>query len=146
MRTFLYLAVIGGLILAGTALADPPDNTDDAWRYDVSDDRWERIRDLPFAARALSALALDERHILIFGPYVQSARDAAIHGQEHGHSAAVLLYDTEADRYHHLNPMPHSVVQIFFGLRDGKVYGAGGEWLYKVRSPFLFIGALQTED
>jgi hypothetical protein len=73
---------------------------------------------------------------------VQSASEAAIHGQEHGHSAAVLLYDIEADRYHHLDPMPHSVVQIFFGLHKGKLYGAGGEWLYKVRSPFLFIGSI----
>ena len=121
---------------------DPPDNTDNAWRYVVAEDRWERIRDLPFGARALSALALDERRLLIFGPYVQSTRDAAVHGQEHGHSAAVLLYDIEQDRYYPLNPMPHCVVQIFFGLHDGTVYGAGGEWLYKIRSPFLFIGDL----
>jgi len=121
---------------------DPGENVDDAWCFDVSEERWERIRDLPFAGRALSALALDDRRILIFGPYVQSAREAAIHGQEHGHSAAVLLYDTAEDRYYHLEPMPHSVVQIFFALRDRTLFGAGGEWLFKVRSPFLFIGEI----
>lgn len=147
--TLMAAATCGGdlFVFGGYRIdTDPPDNTDDAWRYDVANDRWERIRDLPFAARALSALALDDHRILIFGPYVQSARDAAIHGQEHGHSAAVLLYDTRTDRYHPLNPMPHSVVQIPFALHRGKLYGAGGEWLFKVRSPFLFIGALRTSD
>jgi len=121
---------------------DPGENVDDARRFDVSKQRWERIRDLPFSGRALTALALDDRRILIFGPYVQSAREAAIHGQEHGHSAAVLLYDTAEDRYHHLEPMPHSVVEVFFALHRGTLYGAGGEWLFKVRSPFLFIGQI----
>lgn len=133
------LYVFGGYRV-DRALAD---NVDDAWRFDVSEQRWERIRDLPFAGRALSALALDDRRIVIAGPYVQSAREAAIHGQEHGHSAAVLLYDTVEDRYYPLEPMPHSVVQIGLALHQGTLYGAGGEWLYKVRSPFLFIGSIK---
>lgn len=123
---------------------EPKDNVDDAWRFDVSEGRWERIRDLPFACRAQSALALDDRFIAIMGPYVQSTREAAIHGPEHGHSAAVLLYDTLRDRYYHLEPMPHSVVQVPFVLHGGRLYGAGGEWLYKVRSPFLFIGEISA--
>lgn len=121
---------------------DPGENVDDAWRFDVSEGTWSRIRDLPFAGRALTAVALDERHIAIIGPYVQSAQGAAMHGQDHGHSGAVLLYDTKRDRYEPLHPLPHSVVECFFALRDDTLYGAGGEWLYKVRSPFLFIGEI----
>ncbi|MGC9318445.1 MAG: Kelch repeat-containing protein [Armatimonadota bacterium] len=119
---------------------DPGENVDDAWKFDTNEGAWTRIRDLPFAGRAVTALAYDDRYIMIFGPYVQSAREAEIHGQDHGHSGAVLLYDTQRDRYEFLEPMPHSVVEIFFGLRGNTLYGAGGEWLYKIRSPFLFIG------
>lgn len=122
---------------------EPGENVDDAWRYDVSEDEWVRIRPMPFAGRAMTALALDERRILIFGPYVQTAEEAEIHGVGHGHSGAVLLYDTETDRYEPLQPMPRTVVEIFFALREGRLYGAGGEWLFKVRSPFLFIGDIR---
>lgn len=55
--------------------------------YDIASGEWRMGPDLPFAARALSALALDDRRIHIFGPHVQSARDAAIHGQQHAHSS-----------------------------------------------------------
>ena len=120
-----------------------PDNVDDAYRYDVAQDRWTRIRRLPVRGRAQTALAYDDRYILIFGPYINSAEDTKIHGSDHGNSAAVIQYDTQEDTYAFLQPMPFAVVEIYFALKGNVLYGVGGEHLFKIRSPYLFIGKVQ---
>ncbi len=113
---------------------DPPYSVDNAYKYDVTTSEWTRIRRLPFDCHAQTALACDDRYIIIFGPYLNSAEETRIHGSDHGNSGAVLLYDTQQDTYQPLQPMPFAVVEVFFGLKDNVLYGAGGEHLYKIRS------------
>ncbi len=119
---------------------DPAYNVDDAYKYDTTAGEWTRVRRLPFDCRAQTALAYDDRYLMIIGPSLNSAEEAKIHGSDHGNSGAVLLYDTQQDTYEPLQPMPFAVVEIYFGLKDNVLYGAGGEHLYKIRSPYLFIG------
>ena len=122
---------------------EPPYNVDNACKYDVALDRWTRIRPLPVRGRAQTALAYDDRYILIFGPYINSAEDVELYGSDHGNTAAVLRYDTQEDTYAFLQPMPFAVTEIYFALKDSVLYGAGGEHLFKIRSPYLFIGHVQ---
>ncbi len=121
---------------------DPPDNVDTAYKYDVAANRWSRIRRMPWPARAQTALAYDDRYIFIFGMYINSAEDTKIHGSDHGNSAAVLLYDTQENTYIPLQPTPFAVCETFFARHGDTLYGAGGEHLYKIRSPYLFIGKI----
>ncbi len=141
---FAAAACGGNLYVFGGYRTDkePAYNVDDAYKYDITADTWTRIRRVPFPCRAQTALAYDDRYILIFGPYIASAEDGKVHGSDYGTSAAVFLYDTQEDSYESLQPMPRAVVEIFFVLKNNILYGAGGEQLHKIRSPYLLIGKI----
>ena len=112
--------------------------------YDPASNSWSAIRDLPFSCRAATAVAYDDRYLLIMGPYIASAEEVKVHGQDYGTSAAALLYDTRQDSYAPLEPMPRAVCEVAFVRRGDRVYGMGGEQLYKIRSPYLFIGQVRA--
>jgi len=144
MGSFAVAACGGNLYTFGGYRADtkPPMNVAESYKYDVAANKWSPIRKLPFSARAQTALAYDDRYVLIFGFYVASDREVKLHGNDFGASGCVLLYDTQEDRYEVLQPMPRAVCEIFFMRKGNMLYGAGGEWVYKIRSPFLFIGEI----
>jgi N-acetylneuraminic acid mutarotase len=144
VTNFAAAACGGNLYIFGGYRADtePPINLAESYKYDVAADKWSEIHRLPFAARAQTAVAYDDRYILIMGFYVASDREVKFHGNDFGASGCVLLYDTQKDRYEVLQPMPRAVCEIFFARKGNMLYGAGGEWVYKIRSPFFFIGEI----
>lgn len=121
---------------------ETPYNVADAYCYDPASDAWTAVRRLPWAARCLTAIGYDDRYVLLFGPYLASAEEVAVHGQDYGVSGAVLLYDTVTDTYKPLQPMPRALTTIGIVRRGNDLYGVGGELLYKIRSPYLFIGRI----
>lgn len=122
---------------------DPPYNVRDAYCYDPTQDKWTPIRHMPFSCRCVTAMAYDERHILLFGPYIASASDVEWHGHDYGVSGAAILYDTQLDTYTPLEPMPRALTTISFVRKGDTLYGVGGELLYKIRSPYLFIAKVK---
>lgn len=121
---------------------ETPYNVADAYCYDPAGNAWTKVRPLPFACRCVTAVGYGDRYVLLFGPYIASAKDVAVHGQDYGVSGAVLLYDTTTDTYTPLQPMPRAVTTIGFARQGNMLYGVGGELLYKIRSPYLFIGTI----
>jgi hypothetical protein len=122
---------------------ETPYNVRDAYCYDPARNEWSAIRRLPWTARCVTALGYDDRYVLLFGPYIASAEDVAMHGQDYGVSGAALLYDMQQDTYTPLQPMPRALATIGFVRRGDTLYGVGGELLYKIRSPYLFVGKVQ---
>jgi N-acetylneuraminate epimerase len=106
-----------------------------AYRYDSVSNHWTRIRDLPAGNRGLSAVAYGARSIYLFGGYTDS-----------GFTADVLQYDTEADTYRPLKPMPVGLAGIEFVLNGRILYGAGGEDRMRSRSARLFEGTLAVSE
>jgi N-acetylneuraminic acid mutarotase len=105
-----------------------------AYRYDPATNRWKTIRKLPVANRGLTALAVDDRSIYLFGGYTDSR-----------FTSEVISYDIEKDSYHQLPSMPLGAASIEF-VRNGRtVYGAGGEDRMRSRSARLFEGSLKEE-
>jgi Kelch motif protein/galactose oxidase-like protein len=104
-------------------------NHDGAYRYDPATNRWKTIRKLPVANRGLTALAVDDRSIYLFGGYADSR-----------FTSEVISYDIQKDSYHQLPSMPLGAASIEF-VRNGRtVYGAGGEDRMRSRSARLFEG------
>lgn len=118
---------------------ETPYNVRDAYCYNPARNEWQAIWHMPFSARCVTAMGYDSRYVLLFGPYIASARDVAMHGQDYGVSGASVLYDTVYDVYIPLKPMPRALTTISFVRQDDTLYGVGGELLYKIRSPYLFI-------
>lgn len=121
---------------------ETPYNVADAYCFDPSRGAWQRLRPLPWACRCLTAVGYGDRSVLLCGPYLASAEEVAVHGQDYGVSGAVLLYDTATDTYTPLQPMPRAVTTVGFVRQGNALYGVGGELLYKIRSPYLFLGRI----
>jgi N-acetylneuraminic acid mutarotase len=122
---------------------DPAYNVADSYCYDPARNAWTAIRAMPFANRCATALGYDDRRLLLFGPYIGSAEDVAVHGADYGVSGAALLYDTQLDTYTPLQPMPRALTTISFVRQGDLLYGVGGEMLYKIRSPYLYIAKVK---
>ena len=120
----------GGKLFVFGGYGIKPDGTlgnfGDAWAFDGS--KWKRLADMPVPARWTTALALDSRHIGLFGGYGEGFLDK------------VFLYDTQTDTYSASTPLPLPVANLAGGVADGAVYLAGGEDLQRHRSAAFFIG------
>ena len=128
-------AVSGGKLYVFGGYGIQPDGTlgnfGDAYVLDLSSRfrrEWKRIKDMPVPSRWTTALALDERHIGLFGGYGENFLDK------------VLVYDTERDEYLTAKKLPLPVANQAGGVEKGIVYLAGGEDLQRHRTNALFIG------
>jgi N-acetylneuraminic acid mutarotase len=97
----------------------------EAWGYDLRTGTWRRLRDLPAPTTAWSAVALDDRTILLGGGWLRGAAGEGI--SEHGCLAHVWAYDTHGDVYTRLNDLPGSLCGMSFARAGGVVLGVGGE-------------------
>ena len=101
-------------------------NYGDAWVF--KNRSWKRLKDMPVPARWTAALALDDRHIGLFGGYGEGFLDK------------VFIYDVEADTYAPSDPLPLPVATMSAGMDKGIIYLAGGEDLQRHRTDALFTG------
>lgn len=119
-------------------------NLPDAYKYSVEDNHWRRIADLPLEMRGACAMPLDNRYIVILGGNttisVQENKDPA-----YGFQDTAMIYDTVADRYFSITPMPLKVMVGQLIVMEDKLYYLGGEDLAKHRSDRLLIGLVQRQ-
>jgi hypothetical protein len=96
-------------------------NLREAWAFDTGKSQWRALPPLPIATRGASAVALDDRHILIAGGYADDFTDKAfIHAVKSGAFTPSIPL-----------PMPNCPTLV---LCDGHVYALGGEPAKKVRT------------
>ena len=106
-------------------------NREEAYRFDPLTNRWTALHALPVAIRGISAAALDQRYIFLAGGY--DARSF---------SAAVYRYDTEADEYTAVAPLPFPVMGMEMLARGKAIWGVGGEDKNRSRTPRVIEGTL----
>lgn len=97
-------------------------NLNQAFVYDISQKRWQAIRQFPAARRGLSACTLDNHWILIGGGYGQTAQEPS-----EGMSNELYLYSIDQDQYIAVAPLPYAAAGALL-VRDGAtLYVIGGE-------------------
>ena len=102
-------------------------NLGDAYSYDPPTDRWKRLADLPQPVRSLSATAIGDRFIYLFGGYIATADETRTKPADFGFTPAVYAYDIVTGRYTKTESLPISVSDISFVAHGQFLYGAGGE-------------------
>jgi len=117
-------------------------NLDDAYSYDPRTDRWKQLARLPQPARSLSATAVGDRFIYIFGGYTATAEETRSKPLDFGFSSSVYVYDLDTDRYEKAASLPVPVSDIRFFVHGDALYGAGGEDRNYGRSPRTLIARL----
>jgi N-acetylneuraminic acid mutarotase len=105
-------------------------NHDEAFSFDCNTHEWVSLRKLPLAARGSSAVALDNRWIVILGGYST------------GFLKTVLFYDIARDRYEEGTPLPIGLLDTHFVLYKDEIYGAGGEDRARGRTSKCLAGYL----
>src|SRR5665213_309674 len=105
-------------------------NHDDSFSFDCNTHKWTSLRKLPSAARGSSAVALDNRWMVILGGYGT------------GFLRTVLFYDIARDRYEEGTPLPIGLLGTHFSLYKDVIYGAGGEDRRRGRTSKLLAGHL----
>ena len=140
------IAVVRGRIYVFGGCSMPPGgalvNRSAAYSFDPQTNAWATLRALPNANRGASAVAIDDRSILIFGGYTASPQEAAGKTATFGFSADVLLYEIAADSYKPATPMPLPVLGVEFVMNSRTLYGAGGEDRMRGRSARLMEGRI----
>ena len=109
----------------------PLANRAEAYVYETESNSWKKIRDLPHANRGLSAVALNDSAIALFGGYTDS-----------GFTAATLVYDIASDAYRSAAPLPFAAAGIEFLRRADRIVALGGEDRMKSRSARVLEGIL----
>jgi N-acetylneuraminic acid mutarotase len=112
-------------------------NLNGANEFNTASGHWRKLRPLPSAARAMSAVTLDDHRILLAGGYTASQDDAKAHGPDFGFSAAAWIYHIDSDQFESVAPLPFPVAGMELLASDGKVFGAGGEHRMRGRTPRL---------
>jgi hypothetical protein len=122
-------------------------NLADAHRYDPASKRWTRLADLPQGARGLTATVVGDRWIYLFGGNTASTEEENRRPPDHGYLRRVLVYDVETGGYTEATPLARPAMLLDFVLRQGVLYGAGGETMTDTvsfgRSHRLYVGRLQ---
>ena len=120
----------------------PVVNRSTAYSYDPQTNAWATLHPLPDAKRGASAVAFEDRSILLFGGYTASPQEAAGRSATFGFSAGVLVYDIATDTYKPATPMPVPLLGVEFVMSGRTLYGAGGEDRMRGRSARLMEGRL----
>lgn len=105
-------------------------NHDDAFSFDCNTHEWTSLEKLPSAAHGSSAVALDNRWIVILGGYGTDFLKT------------VLIYDTAHDHYEEETPLPIGLLDTHFSLYKDVIYGAGGEDRMRGRTSEFLAGRL----
>jgi N-acetylneuraminic acid mutarotase len=99
-------------------------NVDEAWQFDPNSNDWKKLRSLS-PMRSMSAMAIDDRRILLAGGFSESFSDA------------VQVYDTVLDRYEPFANLPFKAAGIEFVRLENFIFGLGGEDRMRGRSQRL---------
>ncbi|MGQ9730286.1 MAG: Kelch repeat-containing protein [Candidatus Zipacnadales bacterium] len=131
--------VFGGCVLSreGELL-----NLRDCWGYDVVRGTWQRLCDLPFAARGLEALPLNDDCILLFGGYSATAIEAQTNGPTFGFRDEVLAFQPSTGRFMTLVHMSYGAVGMAPVMDGHYIYLTGGEHRLRSRLSTLTIGSV----
>ena len=103
-------------------------NSDAAHAFDALKNEWRKLKPLPFAARGMTAVAIDQEHIYLAGGY---------RSDPEGFTAEALIYDVRADTYRPAKPLPYAA-SVGLVVLDGFVYCIGGEDKMKHRTNAFF--------
>lgn len=95
-------------------------NSAESWCYDPATRAWRALAPLPAAGRGIAALALDDRHVLLAGGFVDHPDGARV-------TDACAIYDTTTDRYTPAPSLPVAVMLTALVRLDGHIYALGGE-------------------
>ena len=110
-----------------------PGNLADAWTYDPSADRWDRLPDLPVANRYMGITAWDPDTIFLLGGAITQANGAdAI-------TDRVWAYRVREKRYAEIGKLPQVNAGMVFGRAGSRLVGAGGEPAAKTREASVWI-------
>jgi N-acetylneuraminic acid mutarotase len=134
----LYL--FGGCTPAGEGKIS---NLDGANRFNPADGQWKKLHSLPAAARALSAVRLDDHRILLAGGYVASQEEAKGRDTDFGFTEATWIYHTDTDTYESASPLPLRIAGMEFIAHGNTVFGIGGEDRMRSRSNRVLAGAFR---
>jgi hypothetical protein len=103
-----------------------------AWRYRFGERRWAPIAAYPFPVRGLAACALDPGRALLAGGH-----RSRTNGEE-GPTAECFLYDSTADAYRAVEPLPSAAMLMGLERVRGRLYAFGGEDRAKHRSTAVY--------
>lgn len=117
-------------------------NRDDAYVFDTGTRKWTRLKPLPKANRGMTALRLDDRHILLAGGYTATLAEAAGQPGDFGFTAEVWIYDIQTDSYTAATPLPFASAGVELLSQGQTVYALGGEQRMKDRSNRLLAAPL----
>ncbi len=109
-------------------------NRDDAYAFEAGTRKWTRLKPLPKANRGMTALLLDDRHILLAGGYTATLAEAAGKPGDFGFAAEVWIYDIQTDSYTAATPLPFAAAGVELLAHSQTVYALGGEQRMKGRS------------
>src|SRR3954447_25145874 len=98
-------------------------NSDEAWEFDPTSKSWKKLQPLNVAVRSLSAVAMDNRHLLLGGGYNDS-----------GFSDTAQVYKTKLDRYESAVSLPFKSPGLTLVRHAGLVFGLGGKDRMRGRS------------
>jgi hypothetical protein len=118
-------------------------NRDEAYSFDPAGGAWRKLRSLPKANRGLTAVAVNDRYILLYGGYSATQQEAAGQGPEFGFTRAAFAYDVENDSYLNLGSGPLAAAGVELLYRDGTLFALGGEQRMRGRSERLMTARVK---
>jgi len=103
-------------------------NLSSAHAFNIDTGQWRKLSALPYAVRGITAIALDDRHILLAGGYKNDAEEF---------TDEAFIYDTASGTCTPTHPLPYKAMVALVKL-DDFVYCLGGEDRKKHRSDAAF--------
>lgn len=103
-------------------------NLSGAFAFTPTENRWQELQPLPSPNRGLTALALDERHILIAGGYKNDAEEF---------TDEAFIFATARGEYLPAKPLPYRAL-VALVKSGGFIYCLGGEDRKKQRTDACF--------
>jgi len=110
------------------ATANAVANLSSAHAFNTTTGRWEKLAQLPYAVRGITALALDDTHILLAGGYKNDTEEF---------TDEAFIYDIASGKYTATQPLPHRSGVSLVKLGNW-IYCLGGEDRKKHRSDAAF--------
>ena len=98
-----------------------------AFRFDAAEHTWRRLAPLPEPNRGVTAVALDDRRILLVGGYTATQAEAAEKPGDYGFSSEAYVYDTRVDRYLRVSALPFAAAGVALMKRGNQAIAIGGE-------------------
>ena len=99
-------------------------NASEAHAFSASTNIWRKLKPLPYAARGLTAVTLDERQIYLAGGFKNDPE---------GFTSDALIYDVKADSYQKAPSLPYAAMVGLVKMGE-HVYCLGGEDKMKSRT------------